>query len=206
MSKYLVTTKDINEYLCGKDLIFIDIINKCKSVKIKLDEDYFESLVYGIAGQQLSRRVAQTICGRLQELCKNKITPQIILKLPNEKIREVGLSYSKINYIKNLAEAVINNKVDFTRIEDMDNEDIIKILTAVKGIGRWTAEMFLIFALGREDIFSKADGGLQRAIINMYNIDKQLVKERLDEISNEWKPYRTYASLYLWDLINKGFF
>lgn len=205
MSNYLFTTKDINEYLCEKDSVFIDIIDKCKSVRIKLDEDYFESLIYSIAGQKLSRKVALTIYGRLQELCNKRVTPEIILKFANEKIREVGLSYSKINYIKNLAGDVINNKVDFSRIEDMDNADVIKILTGVKGIGRWTAEMFLIFALGREDVFSKGDGGLQRAICTTYKIDTKIIKSRVEQISNEWKPYRTYASLYLWDLINKTF-
>lgn len=204
MARCLTTRKDIDEYLCKKDTVFIEIISKCKFVKIELAENYFIALVKSIIGQQLSNKVANVIFGRLYALCNNNISPEIILELQADDLRGLGLSYSKINYIKNLSEAVLDKKVIFEDIENMENDNIIKILTSVKGIGQWTAEMFLIFVLGREDVFSCGDGGLQRAIATMYNIEYKLTKKVVNEISDVWKPYRTYASLYLWDLINKN--
>lgn len=204
MTRFITTNQNINKYLCKKDIVFINIINVCKSVEIELSENYFVSLVKSIIGQQLSNKVANVIYNRLYVLCNKNILLKTILKLPIDDLREIGISYSKISYIKNLADAVVSKKVIFDDIENMKNDDIIKMLTSVKGIGPWTSEMFLIFVLGREDVFSYGDGGLQRAITTMYNIDYKLTKKLLIEISNAWKPYRTYASLYLWDLINKN--
>ncbi|MEI6578852.1 MAG: DNA-3-methyladenine glycosylase 2 family protein [Eubacteriales bacterium] len=203
MAKFLASTKETDAYLIAKDEVFIKIINTCKSVHIVLADDCFASLTASIVGQQLSGKVADVIYARVNKLCNLNINPRIILELPVEKIRKAGLSYSKINYLKNLASAVEDKSIIFENIDALTNEEIIAMLTAVKGIGQWTAEMFLIFTLGREDVFSAGDGGLQRAVCQIYGIEEKPTKKQLEDISGNWKPYRTYASLYLWDTLNK---
>jgi len=206
MARYLNTNNSINEYLINVDKVFIEIIGMCKSVNIKLADNYFVSLVEHIVGQQLSNKVTDVICGRLHTLCNRKVEPKIILDISEHELRNIGVSYSKIGYLKNLSSAIESKKIVLENINNLDNKDIITILTSVKGIGQWTAEMFLIFALGREDVFSLNDTGLQKAILNSYKIDGKLTKQRLIQISEKWQPYRTYASLYLWDLLNKGIY
>ena len=127
-----------------------------------------------------------------------------MISLEDEKLREIGVSYSKIGYLKNLSSAVLNNEICLDNLEGIENEEIVKNLTKVKGIGQWTAEMFLIFCLGRRDVFSLGDGGLQRSIKWLYRLDEVPKRKQLMQISEKWKPYRTFASLYLWEAINKN--
>ena len=127
-----------------------------------------------------------------------------LISLEDEKLREIGVSYSKIGYLKNLSSAVLNNEICLDNLEGIENEEIVKNLTKVKGIGQWTAEMFLIFCLGRRDVFSLGDGGLQRSIKWLYRLDEVPKRKQLMQISEKWKPYRTFASLYLWEAINKN--
>jgi DNA-3-methyladenine glycosylase II len=131
-------------------------------------------------------------------------SPQKLISLEDEKLREIGVSYSKIGYLKNLSSAVLNNEICLDNLEGIENEEIVKNLTKVKGIGQWTAEMFLIFCLGRRDVFSLGDGGLQRSIKWLYRLDEVPKRKQLMQISEKWKPYRTFASLYLWEVINKN--
>ena len=131
-------------------------------------------------------------------------SPQKLISLEDEKLREIGVSYSKIGYLKNLSSAVLNNEICLDNLEGIENEEIVKNLTKVKGIGQWTAEMFLIFCLGRRDVFSLGDGGLQRSIKWLYRLDEVPKRKQLMQISEKWKPYRTFASLYLWEAINKN--
>jgi len=202
MARYIVSKKEIDEYLMAKDEKFGRLIETCKPVQIKLADDCFSSLTEAVIGQQLSGKVADVIFKRVYNLCSQHITPGVISELPVESLREAGMSYSKINYLKYLAKAVEEKTVSFDNLDSLSNENIITMLTAVKGIGQWTAEMFLIFTLGREDVFSAGDGGLQRAISKIYGIDEKLTKGMLEEISGKWKPFRTYASLYLWKSLN----
>lgn len=137
--------------------------------------------------------------GRFLALFKGTFpAPKEILKIDEEKIRACGISYSKISYIKDLARHVEEKKIDLEKIEQMKNEEAILALTAVKGIGRWTAEMFLIFSLEREDVFSHGDLGLKNAIKQLYGLRKHPSPERARAISDKWKPYRSLASRYLW--------
>ena len=198
MAGYLQATDEINEYLIAQDGAFAAIIKSYEPVKIELADDCFASLAEAIIGQQLSGKVADVIIRRVYNLCGQAINPRVILEIPAESLREAGMSYSKINYVKNLASAVEEKTVSFENITSLSNGEITAMLTAIKGIGQWTAEMFLIFTLGREDVFSAGDGGLQRAVAKIYGIDEKLTKDKLEEISSKWKPYRTYSSLYLW--------
>jgi len=160
--------------------------------------NHFLKLVRSIVGQQLSIKAASTIYSRLEELFpKGEITPERILKMDKEKIRSCGISYSKIEYIKDLSEKVMDKHLDLENINSLDNETIIKNLTIVKGIGPWSAEMFLMFSLARPDVFSTGDLGLKNAIKKHYKLD-EISSEDLLTISAKWSPYRTYACLILW--------
>ncbi|MCG0276720.1 MAG: DNA-3-methyladenine glycosylase [Thermosediminibacteraceae bacterium] len=170
---------------------------------LELEEDYFQSLVQSIVGQQLSMEAAETIWKRLQDLCK-EVTPEKILSLSEEELRSAGLSKKKIEYIKDLSEKVLSGVLDLDKIDSMTDEEVIEALLQVKGIGRWTAEMFLIFSLGRPDVFSVEDLGLQRAIKWLYGLSDWPDKKFLIECSKRWKPHRTAASLYLWEAKNRG--
>jgi len=157
------------------------------------DGDYFYILVQSIVHQQLAGSAARSIFNRLITLCK-KITPENILNQDFNDLRSVGLSSKKIEYIQDLA----NKFSSFPDFSELPNDEIIDLLTSVKGIGRWTVEMFLIFSLKREDIFSYGDLGLRKAVQKLYALESLPNKKDLDVITTKWKPYRTIAALYLW--------
>lgn len=158
----------------------------------------FDELVESIISQQLSVRASDAIYKRLIDLMpKKKLLPENILKTKDEDLRKAGLSFGKIKYLKDLAEKVKSGELDLNSLEKLENEEVIKELTKVKGIGRWTAEMFLMFALGRPDIFSHGDLGLKNAIKKIYGFDEYKV-EVVEKIIIKWSPYRTYAARILW--------
>ena len=198
--------KDTSLYaFLKKDPIFKNLIEKY-GVLETTDEvrDVFTHLVGQIIGQQLSGKAADTIEGRFRKLLKTEdpYSPNEILQLDNEKVRAAGLSYSKIKYIKGLAKAVVDQGLDLTIIGKLSDEEVIVNLTKIKGIGRWTAEMTLMFTLRRPDIFSLGDNGLVSAISKLYGVDKKDLKT-IEKISEKWKPYRTYASRYLWKSLDQ---
>ena len=174
------------------------------AVKIKLEErekstDYFVDLVESIISQQLSIKASDTIFGRFKKLFpKEEITPEKTLKLDDQKIRECGISFSKIKYIKGIAQAVINKEIELDKLDGMTDEEVIAEMIKLKGVGVWTAEMFLMFTLGRPDVFSAGDLGLQNAMIKIYKLKPKPKKEELIIISEKWTPYRTTASRILW--------
>ncbi len=163
------------------------------------EASYFVDLVDSIISQQLSGKAAATIFGRFKKLFKEElINPQELLKIPDQKIRTAGISFSKIKYIKGIAQEIINNKLDLKSFESLTDEEVIGELVKLKGVGQWTAEMFLMFTLGRTDVFSTGDLGLQNAIIKIYKLEEKPNKEKLLEISGKWSPHRTIASRILW--------
>jgi len=178
------------------------LMEQCGPIEIPLQEDYFLSIASAIVGQQLSNRVAEVLWTRLVELAGEPLSPEFVLSLEGESLRQIGISYSKIKYLKALATAVVDNTLELNQLHLFDDEEVKRQLTSVKGIGPWTAEMFLIFSMGRPDVFSVGDGGLQRAIKWLYGMEEVPGKEELLRISNQWKPYRTIAALYLWRAID----
>lgn len=159
----------------------------------------FVDLVESIISQQLSGKAADTIFGRFKKLFPGgKITPAKLLKIPDEKIRAAGISYSKIRYIKGIAHEIKNKKLNLKNLEDLTDEEVINELVKLKGVGTWTAEMFLMFTLARPDVFSPGDLGLQNAIIKHYKLKNKPKKEELLKISAKWSPHRTVASRILW--------
>ncbi len=165
-------------------------------------EEYFMDLVESIVSQQLSGKAADTIFGRFKALFpKGKVTPQSVLKLEDEKIRDAGLSYAKIKYIKDLATKVVSGQVDLGKLKDLADEEVIVELVKVKGIGKWTAEMFLMFTLGRPDVFSHGDLGLNTAIKRIYGLKSYDVRSA-EKIVSKWSPYKSTASRILWKSLN----
>lgn len=151
---------------------------------------YFSSLCSDIISQQLSGRVADVFWDRFIHLFPQKqITPSRVITLPKPTLRSIGISNSKVAFLKSLADHFVNQKIDFNHLSELSDHEVINELTKVKGIGRWTAEMFLMFTLARPDVFSIGDQGLKNAI------KKHYLKDPNPQI---WSPYRTSACLVLW--------
>ena len=158
----------------------------------------FSEIVENILGQQLSGKAANTIIGRFKDLFGGKIpNPEELLKTPDEKIRVVGTSWAKAKYVKNVAQAVIEKKLNLKNFQNLSDEEIMKELVAIKGIGPWTAEMLLMFTFRREDIFSIGDMGIQNAMFKHYGVKKGDFKKMI-KIAEKWRPYRTTACRILW--------
>lgn len=192
-------------------MIYKKHLDKDKKLRNLLQENDFElelkkniplRLMRSIMGQQLSTKVAQVIYDRFLALYNNKEPkPQQVIDTPNEVLRGIGLSNAKVQYVKNVAAFCIEHKINDKKLAALSNEEITELLVAIKGVGKWTVEMLLMFALGREDVFSVDDLGIQQAMTRLYNLntaDKKEMKRKMLEISTKWQPYRTYACLHLW--------
>lgn len=161
----------------------------------------FYSLCRTIVGQQLAGKAADAIFKRFEMLMENEIKPEKVLKTEEQKIRDVGLSWAKVRSVKDLSARVMDRSLVLENLEGMSNEDLINELSKVKGIGRWTAEMFLMFRLGREDIFSWGDLGLKNGLKKYLGKD-DLSKEEMEESVSTWAPYRTYGAIAMWHLLD----
>lgn len=194
--RYTLESKEV-KYLIQKDPSLLHLFSKKAEIIVNIDDDYFVSLVGIIVAQQLSGKVAQVIYQRLSDLLNQEINAQKIMDTSDEHFRSVGLSSQKTKYIKSLSECYLNEIIDLTHLELMTNEEIIEMLVKIKGIGVWSAQMFLMFSLGREDVFSVLDLGLRNAAKKIYN-QPELTNEQIEAISENWKPYRSIVSHYLW--------
>lgn len=157
----------------------------------------FDTLVSSIISQQLSAKAANTIKGRLVGIMGTPFTPEGILRTNIDALRAAGLSGAKVRYVRELAERVGDRRLSFDALESEDSELVISRLTKIPGIGRWTAEMFLIFGLKRSDVFAIHDAGLQRAVRLLYVTSHRSTRS-LEEVSESWRPFRSVASWYLW--------
>ena len=180
-----------------KDKKLSKIIKNYPNDFLYTKSDPFFTLAKSIVGQQISVKAAQTIWERLETKIIN-IQPTTIIKTRFNTLKSIGLSRQKINYLKNLSYAFIEKKINLNSWNKMSDEEIILDLTQIKGIGRWTAEMFLIFNLCRSDIFPLDDIGMIRGLCKLYDIPYPTDKEILIQISEKWKPYRSVATWYLW--------
>jgi len=177
----------------------LDLQQPCILVKRK---NIHLHLCNSIMSQQLSTKVADVFQKRFLDLFggKNPAAEQIAAT-PFETLRTIGLSNAKANYVLNVCNFFIKEKITDAQLHKMGNEELIKYLTQIKGVGQWTVEMILMFTLGREDIFAVDDLGIQQAMCKLYKIDatdKKAMKEKMLSISRKWSPYRTYACRYLW--------
>lgn len=197
MNKHSV--KDALKHFKTVDPILYKIALTVEIPEVTSHEDYFLELYDSIVSQQLSIKAAATIMGRLKKLYpKEIITPEYTLKLDPEKMRAAGNSYAKIKYLKDLSQRVVDGSLQLEKFKDLPDEEITRELLAVKGIGPWTAEMFMMFSLGRPDIFSFGDQGLKNAMKKIYHLEKHATLEEALIISEKWSPYRTYACRILW--------
>ena len=165
-------------------------------------------LIASIMSQQLNTKVAAIIYRRFLELYNGKEpSPVEVLATSYEKLRSIGLSHAKATYVHNVAGFCVENKVTDKKLLAMVNDAVIEYLTQVKGVGRWTVEMLLMFTLGRGDIFPADDLGIQNAMIKLYKIkaeNKKELREKMVKLSNKWSPFRTYACLHLWGWKDAG--
>jgi DNA-3-methyladenine glycosylase II len=186
----------------SKDKILSKAIKKVGRIELKKRQNIFIRLCGAIMSQQLSTRVAEVIFNRFIYLYEGKEpTPQQVLDTKFETLRATGLSNAKISYIQNVARFAIEHGIETKKLSKLDNEEIIEYLTRIKGVGRWTVEMQLMFTLGREDILALDDLGIQQAIAKLYNLkttDRKKLKLKMTAIAEAWSPYRTYACMYLW--------
>ena len=180
--------------LSRKDPVIMKIIKLYSGDKMQLKNNAFLTLVRSVVGQQISVKAADSVWKKLEELCRDSIEPKRIKSFSEDELRSAGLSRSKVNYIQNIAKSDILD----VNWSSLDDEEAINLLCKVKGIGRWTAEMFLIFHLARPNILPLGDIGLIKAIELNYNNGEKMSKEELEAYGQKWSPWCTVATWYLW--------
>jgi len=185
-------------HLKKSDPVLAAIIARVGPFRMEFGEPTFHSLAESILYQQLNGKAAATIFERFAALAGNPLTPDGVLKLTDAQMREVGLSRQKTAYLRDLAEKTRAGLLEFERMAEMTEEDVIAHLTQVKGIGVWTAHMFLMFTLRRPDILPTGDYGIQAAIKKHYKKRKWPKPKAMQEIARPWAPYRSIACWYLW--------
>ncbi len=191
-------------YLCKKDKRLAKVISMIGPISYELhDESPFSFMVHEIIEQMLSIKAGAKIYARLEGLCDGTVTPQHIQHLSDEQIKSIGTSNAKVAYIRSLTNAVIEGKIDFEQIQEMDDDDVLKTLTSLKGIGMWTAKMYLIFVLNRQDILPYEDVAFLQGYGWMYKTDNyapSVVKAKC----KKWKPYSSIAARYMYRALDMG--
>ena len=197
--------KAIN-HLKKADPVLAEIIKKAGPYRAKYMEPVFQTLVRSIVYQQLSGKAAMTIFNRLAEAAKvTPLTPEAILKMRPQKMRTLGLSKQKTLYIRELAKLTRDGDIQFERLPEMEDAAIIETLTRVKGVGVWTVQMFLMFALQRPNVLPVGDLGVRVAMKKAYGLAELPKPQEMESIAVAWHPYRSIASWYLWrSLENQG--
>lgn len=192
------TIKVATSYLVANDKVMAQLHKKVGPCTMRLSSTYFENLCGSIVSQQLSSKAADTIYGRFVELLEKDITPQKVVQFSPERIATVGVSKSKARFIVGLAEHFIEQPHFWKTLPKLPNEEAKKQLLTIKGIGNWTADIFLIFSLFRLDVFPIGDVGLHNAIQYFYQLKKKPSENQLLKISKRWGEYSAVASWYLW--------
>lgn len=178
----------------------IDLETRLRRRSEERPADAYGALLRAIVGQQLSTKAARTIYLRVLDLFDGHTpSPEQLLEASEEDLRGAGLSGRKVEYIRDLASHVLSGELELDRLDELSDEDAIEELVAVRGLGRWTAEMFLLFHLERPDVLSGGDLGIRKAVQIEYGFDEMPAPERVIEIGEPWRPHRSLASLYLWE-------
>ena len=194
-------------YLSSLDKNLSKFLKQFDVPVLPIEEDYFWSLTRSVIYQQISSKAAKKISDRYLKLFNkgSKMSPIDVIKIDIEKIQNVGISRQKSGYIKNIANAFDEGLVDETELHRLSDKEITDQLVKIKGVGRWTAEMFLIFTLRRPDVFPVTDLGVQKGFQIYYDLDELPSIDMMNEKSENWKPYRTIMSLYLWFAVEGPF-
>ncbi|WFD10975.1 DNA-3-methyladenine glycosylase family protein [Tepidibacter hydrothermalis] len=189
------------EYLKEKDKVLGENIDKIGFIKREIIKNPFEALISSIVSQQVSKKAAETVWFRFCNLI-HEITPENIINIDDESIKKCGMSNRKVEYIKEIADAALSKRVDFNNLKLLTDEEIIKQLITIRGVGTWTAQMILIFSLNRLNVISYDDLGIRKGIINLYELEG-ISRKEFNEYKKKYSPYASVASLYLWELASK---
>lgn len=200
----LTKESDSIKYLAGKDPKLKQAFDLVGDLSYQLYDDPYSFLVETIASQMLSSKVADVICGRINQACKGTLTPEIIDRFTVEDLRSFGLSNAKSRSILELTSAVMAEDLNLAALYSMPDEEVMKAITAIRGLGNWSAKMFLIFVLGREDVLPFEDAAFLQAYSWLYKTD-QFKKADLEKKCKKWQPYRSIAARYLYRLLDGGF-
>lgn len=189
--------EEAKKCLAERDAVLARVMSHYHGEILKPKGDAFYTLARSIVGQQISVKAADSVWRKFENLLED-ISPHSLQKQSDEKLRACGLSASKVRYLQDLSRYFLENPNVEAELKSLPDAEVEKSLISIKGIGKWSAEMFLIFYLARPDIFPIADIGLQKAIFRHYNNSEKMLLENLTKISENWKPYRTVATWYLW--------
>jgi DNA-3-methyladenine glycosylase II len=189
-------------YLAEKDSILSTIIGSTAQFKkVDWQKDVYLALLESIVSQQISVKAADTIFARFRDLFADQYPdPQILLSKTEEELRSAGLSFQKIGYIKNVASFTLEKGISYEHLNTLTDDEIIAYLTPIKGVGRWTVEMLLMFVMSRPDVFPVDDLVIRQKMVKAYSVTEEgkLLYKKLHEIAETWRPFRTIACRYLW--------
>ena len=205
MGKKIILTQESEaiQYLCAKDKRLAKVIRMLGDMTYELHEDVYAFLVQEIIEQMLTIKAAQAIFNRLKALCSGEVTPERVQALSDEELRGIGTSESKVKYIRGLTEAVLDGSIDLGSLQEMSDDEVLKKLTSLHGIGTWTAKMVLIFVLDRQDVLPYEDVAFLQGYEWMYKTNDRspaAVKKRC----RKWSPYTSIAARYLYDALDEG--
>jgi DNA-3-methyladenine glycosylase II len=193
----MTSTDKAVKHLCKVDPKLSEAIEAVGECRLSKKANCFDQLARIIIGQQLSGRAAESIYRKVQGLNKGKLlTPPVVAKLSDQQLRSAGLSAAKVVAIRSLAEHITTRKLQIKKLETLADHEITEKITAVKGMGPWSAQMYLMFVLNRLDVFPVRDLGIRKGMMNLYG--RRISEKRMLKISERWRPYRTVASYYLW--------
>src|SRR5579859_3351604 len=204
LTTWTATIATATAYLRNIDPIMARSIERVGECTLTPNPNLFETLVDAIISQQISVKAADAIMGRLRKAAIGEsgglITPEVLLPFEPEALRAVGLSPQKIRYIRDLTERVSSGQLDLAQLSEMDDEAVITELVKVKGIGRWTAEMMLIFSFGRPDVLPVDDLGFLEGVRDAYGLETRPTSREMRERGEIWRPFRTFATWYMWSI------
>ncbi len=202
-----IVTLDANcpsiRFLCDRDKRFAKLFSMVGDISYTIHDDGYAFLLHEIIEQMLSIKVGHAIYNRLCNYCNDAITPQIIATLSDEKLRSTGMSGSKVVYIRNITQSIIDGSLQLDTLSDMSDIEALKHLTQFKGIGTWTAKMYLIFVLDRHDILPYEDGAFLQAYRWLYKTD-DISKKAIEKKCKKWKPYSSIAARYMYRALDSG--
>lgn len=192
------------QYLCKKDKRLAKMINIYGPLEYSLHTNSYEFMINTIMGQMLSNKVAYVMRERMRDLCKNKVTPATVNKLSFDDIHNIGLSQQKTKYIVSLTNAIVSEQFTFDSLESLSDDEVIKELTSLPGIGNWSAKMYLIFVLDRKNVLPYEDGAFLQSFRWLYNI-KSTTAISIQKKCQKWSPYSSLAARYLYRFLDCGY-
>jgi DNA-3-methyladenine glycosylase II len=194
--------KEAEAHLSAVDPVLTALVARHAPCRLAPDDDLFLGLLDAIVSQQLSVKASATIFGRFKALFPDGISPQAVLETPIDAMRACGFSRGKAAYVHDLCAHILDGRLELERMEALTDDQVIEELTAVKGIGRWTAEMILIFHLNRPDVLPVADLGIREGFKRAYNLDERPGPAEMQRIAEPWRPWRSIGSWYLWRILD----